>query len=42
MITSGISDAASYKISFGEFIKKGLPVVLIKVALAIIWSLLKF
>jgi Na+/H+ antiporter NhaD/arsenite permease-like protein len=42
MITAGISEGAGYPISYGYFLKKGFPAVLITVSLATIWLLIRF
>ena len=42
MVTSGISEAAGYRISYGYFLRKGLPAVLITVSLATIWLFFRF
>ncbi|MCJ7626025.1 MAG: ArsB/NhaD family transporter [Anaerolineaceae bacterium] len=42
MITAGIVESAGYPISYGYFIKKGFPALLITVGLATIWLLEKF
>ncbi|MCJ7825410.1 MAG: anion permease [Anaerolineales bacterium] len=42
MVTAGISEAAGYPITYSYFIKKGFPVLLITVALAMVWLLIRF
>ena len=42
MITSGISEAAGFNISYSYFFKKGLPAVFITVGLAFLWLVIKF
>ena len=42
MITSGISKAAGFNISYSYFFKKGLPAVFITVGLAFLWLVIKF
>ncbi|MFN2143870.1 MAG: SLC13 family permease, partial [Anaerolineales bacterium] len=42
MVTAGIAEAAGYRISYNYFLKKGFPAVLITVALAFIWLLIRF
>ncbi|MEN8242893.1 MAG: ArsB/NhaD family transporter [Chloroflexota bacterium] len=42
MVTAGIAEAAGYKISYGYFLRKGLPALFITVSLAFIWLLIKF
>jgi Na+/H+ antiporter NhaD/arsenite permease-like protein len=42
MVTAGIAESAGYSISYGYFLKKGFPALLITVGLALIWLLLKF
>jgi Na+/H+ antiporter NhaD/arsenite permease-like protein len=42
MVTAGIAEAAGYKISYGYFLKKGFPAVLITVSLAFVWLLIRF
>ncbi len=42
MVTAGIADAAGYKITYSEFMKRGLPAVLITVTLAFLWLALRF
>jgi Na+/H+ antiporter NhaD/arsenite permease-like protein len=42
MITAGISESAGYTISYGYFLKKGLPALFITVALASLWLLFRF
>jgi Na+/H+ antiporter NhaD/arsenite permease-like protein len=42
MVTAGISDGAGYPITYGYFLKKGFPALLITVALATLWLLVHF
>jgi Na+/H+ antiporter NhaD/arsenite permease-like protein len=42
MVTAGIAGGAGYPISYGYFLKKGLPALLITVTLATIWLLKRF
>lgn len=42
MVTAGIADSAGYSITYGYFLKKGFPALLITVALALIWLLIRF
>ena len=42
MVTSGIAEAAGYRITYAYFIKKGFPAVLITVALATVWLFIRF
>jgi Na+/H+ antiporter NhaD/arsenite permease-like protein len=42
MVTAGISNSAGYRISYSYFLKKGIPALLITVALAMIWLLIRF
>ncbi len=42
MVTAGIADAAGYKISYMDFLRKGMPAVLITVGLATIWLFIRF
>ena len=42
MVTAGIAESAGYSISYGYFLRKGFPALLITVGLALIWLLLKF
>jgi Na+/H+ antiporter NhaD/arsenite permease-like protein len=42
MVTAGIANSAGYRISYGYFLKKGFPALLITVALALIWLLIHF
>ncbi|MGB2896731.1 MAG: SLC13 family permease [Anaerolineales bacterium] len=42
MVTAGISEAAGYPITYSYFIKKGFPALLITVALAMVWLLIRF
>jgi Na+/H+ antiporter NhaD/arsenite permease-like protein len=42
MVTAGISERAGYRISYGYFLRKGLPALVITVGLATIWILIRF
>jgi Na+/H+ antiporter NhaD/arsenite permease-like protein len=42
MVTAGISDSGGYPITYVYFLKKGMPALLITVALATIWLLIRF
>jgi Na+/H+ antiporter NhaD/arsenite permease-like protein len=42
MVTAGIAEAAGYRISYGYFLRKGFPAVLVTVSLAFIWLLIRF
>jgi Na+/H+ antiporter NhaD/arsenite permease-like protein len=42
MVTAGISESAGYRISYVYFLKKGFPALIITVALAMIWLLIRF
>ncbi len=42
MVTAGIAERAGYPITYSYFLKKGMPALLITVALASIWLLVKF
>jgi Na+/H+ antiporter NhaD/arsenite permease-like protein len=42
LVTVGISDRAGFPISYGYFLKKGFPAVLITVSLATVWLLIRF
>jgi Na+/H+ antiporter NhaD/arsenite permease-like protein len=42
MFTAGISESAGYRISYAYFLRKGFPALLITVALAMIWLLIRF
>jgi Na+/H+ antiporter NhaD/arsenite permease-like protein len=42
MVTVGIAERAGYPITFGYFLKKGFPALVITVALAGVWLLLRF
>jgi Na+/H+ antiporter NhaD/arsenite permease-like protein len=42
MVTAGIADSAGYPITYGYFLKKGLPALLITVGLALVWLLIRF
>lgn len=42
MVTAGIADSAGYPLTYGYFLRKGLPALLITVGLASIWLLLRF
>jgi len=42
MVTAGIAERAGYTISYGYFLRKGLPAMLLTVTLATIWLLIRF
>ncbi|MFO8037023.1 MAG: SLC13 family permease [Anaerolineales bacterium] len=42
MITAGIAQRAGYKITYGYFLKKGFPALLITVLLSMLWLFLRF
>lgn len=42
MVTAGISDRAGFPITYGYFLRKGMPALFITVGLATIWLLLRF
>ncbi len=42
MVTAGIAERAGYPISYGHFMRRGFPALLITVALATLWLLLRF
>ncbi len=42
MVTAGIADRAGHRITYGYFFKKGFPALLLTVALAFVWLLLRF
>jgi Na+/H+ antiporter NhaD/arsenite permease-like protein len=42
MVTAGIAEAAGFKISYGYFLKKGFPALMITVSLAFVWMLIRF
>jgi Na+/H+ antiporter NhaD/arsenite permease-like protein len=42
MVTAGIAERVGYPISYGYFFRKGMPALLITVALAMGWLLLRF
>jgi Na+/H+ antiporter NhaD/arsenite permease-like protein len=42
LVTAGIAEGAGYTISYAYFLKKGVPALLITVALASIWLLFRF
>ena len=42
MITAGIAERAGYKISYQYFLKKGLPALVITVAISLIWLFIRF
>lgn len=42
MVTAGIADSAGYPITYGYFLKKGFPALLITVSLAMVWLLIRF
>lgn len=42
MVTAGISERAGYPISYGYFIKRGLPAIFVTVGLATVWLFIRF
>jgi Na+/H+ antiporter NhaD/arsenite permease-like protein len=42
MVTAGISEAAGYPITYSYFIRKGFPALIVTVALATMWLLIRF
>lgn len=42
MVTAGIAERAGYPITYGYFLKKGFPAVLISVGLATLWLVIRF
>jgi Na+/H+ antiporter NhaD/arsenite permease-like protein len=42
MVTAGIAERAGHTISYVYFFRKGFPALLITVALALAWLLLRF
>ena len=42
MVTAGIAERAGWPVTYGYFLRKGFPALLITVALAIIWLLVRF
>ncbi len=42
MVTAGISEAAGYPITYSYFIRKGFPALLVTVAIAMVWLLIRF
>ena len=42
MVTAGISDRAGYTISYGYFLRKGMPGMLITITLGLIWLFIRF
>ncbi len=42
MVTAGIAERAGYPISYGYFLRKGLPAMVITVGLALSWLLIRF
>jgi len=42
MVTAGIADRAGHRITYAYFFKKGFPALLLTVALAFVWLLLRF
>ncbi len=42
LVTAGIAERVGYHITYGYFLKKGLPAVLITVSLATLWLLFRF
>ncbi len=42
MVTAGIAERAGFPITYGHFLKKGFPALLVTVGLATLWLLLEF
>jgi Na+/H+ antiporter NhaD/arsenite permease-like protein len=42
MVTAGIAERAGYPITYNQFLKKGFPALLITVALASLWLIVRF
>jgi Na+/H+ antiporter NhaD/arsenite permease-like protein len=42
MITAGIAERAGYRISYGYFLRKGFPALLITVSLSLAWLFIRF
>ncbi len=42
MVTSGIAERAGYPVSYGYFLRKGFPVLVLTVGLATIWIFIRF
>ena len=42
MVTLGIAERAGYPVTYGYFLKKGLPAVIITVTLATVWLFVRF
>ncbi len=42
LVTAGIAERAGYPITYGYFMRKGMPAMLITVGLATIWLLIRF
>jgi Na+/H+ antiporter NhaD/arsenite permease-like protein len=42
MVTAGIAERAGWPVTYGYFLRKGFPALLITVALAMVWLLLRF
>ena len=42
MITAGIAERAGYRISYGYFLRKGFPALLITVSLSLLWLFIRF
>jgi len=42
LVTAGIAERAGYPITYGHFLRKGVPALLVTVALATIWLLIRF
>jgi Na+/H+ antiporter NhaD/arsenite permease-like protein len=42
MVTAGIAERAGHPISYLYFLRKGFPALLITVALATVWLILRF
>jgi Na+/H+ antiporter NhaD/arsenite permease-like protein len=42
MVTAGIAERAGYSISYGYFLRKGMPALFLTVAIAMIWLFVRF
>ena len=42
MITAGIAERAGYRISYGYFLRKGFPALVITVSLSLLWLFIRF
>ena len=42
MITAGIAEQTGYRISYGYFLRKGFPALLITVSLSFLWLFIRF